>query len=158
MEIADGRDSTNARGNVTWLEAVDFCNRLSKREKLPPYYKIDGKKVTAAGGCGYRLPSLLEWDYAASAGDESNYAPDGKGRESFGWTGHYYKGTRPVGVANQFGLNKISGNWEYVDAPRGFRMWCDPDKPNKLLINNGPEHRASDIGFRVVRDAAKPAG
>jgi len=36
--------------NVSWLDAIKFCNKLSEREKRVPHYRIDGTEVAVAGG------------------------------------------------------------------------------------------------------------
>ena len=35
---------------VSWLDAVMFCNKLSQRESRAPFYAIDGEKSTSAIG------------------------------------------------------------------------------------------------------------
>jgi len=52
---------------VTWEQAALFCNWLSKKESLPPFYIRQGDKLMAAKpfGTGYRLPTEAEWEYCA---------------------------------------------------------------------------------------------
>jgi len=54
---------------VSWQQAASFCNWLSRREGLPPFYRQEQGIVTGFNpdATGYRLPSEAEWAWAARA-------------------------------------------------------------------------------------------
>lgn len=52
--------------SVTWIDAAGYCNWLSKKDGLSPYYRIRQGKLLGinAEATGYRLPTEAEWGYA----------------------------------------------------------------------------------------------
>ena len=173
-------DPSSFKGNnhpveqVSWYDAVEFCQRLSKATRKE-----------------YRLPSEAEWEYACRAGTTtpfhfgetistniSNY--DGNYTYGDGAKGIYREKTTPVGEfpPNAFGLYDMHGNvrewcadnWHdnYKGAPTDCSSWtqdgnnkCSPlrggscyDFPfvcrSAFRLIDGRDYTLDVIGFRIV--------
>jgi formylglycine-generating enzyme required for sulfatase activity len=173
-------DPSNFKGdnrpveNVSWHEAIEFCDRLSKKLGQP-----------------YTLPSEAQWEYACRAGtttpfhfgetlttDLANY--DGTYTFASGPEGVFRGETTDVGSfpPNGFGLYGMHGNvWEwcldhwhdnYEGAPGDGSAWVTGGDSDFRMLRGGswddfprycrcafrfifnPVIRFNVIGFRVV--------
>lgn len=60
---------------VSFMDAVEFCNRLSDKEGYEKAYSVSGDKVTwNKDSSGYRLPTVDEWMYAAKGNEKFKYS------------------------------------------------------------------------------------
>jgi len=102
---------------VDWLAAAAYCNWLSRRENLEPYYLIREMvlSVPHPDGLGYRLPSEREWEYACRAGSRAS-RPQGASEAflaDYAWfLLNAAKRANPVGgkKPNDLGLFDMLGN------------------------------------------------
>jgi formylglycine-generating enzyme len=102
--------------NITYQQALEYCNKLSEMEGLSPVYDLTANPATIIEGTnGYRLPTKEEWRYAASGGSNSaGYKFSGSNNsDEVGWhKGNGAMKTHPVGSkkANELGFFDMSGN------------------------------------------------
>ena len=176
--LLEGENGTEDRPveNVSWLEAMEFCSRLSQRT-----------------GRLYTLPSEAQWEYACRAGTSTHFTFGEKITPELancnctstygdGVKSEFHGQTNPVGMlpANPWGIRDLHGNvWEwcldhwhdsYQGAPCDGRAWVDPqpaeDRDRVLRggswssvptrcrsafrFHSPPEHIDGHFGFRVV--------
>ncbi|HEY8996094.1 MAG TPA: formylglycine-generating enzyme family protein, partial [Lacunisphaera sp.] len=154
--------------NVSWLEAMEFCRKLTEHEKA------EGRLPS---GYSYTLPTEAQWEYACRAGTTTPYAGE-LGR--LAWVDKSGgKTTHPVGqkAANAWGLYDMHGNvWEWCHDGFADRLpggavtdYAGPSKPGSRHAyrgggwNNSPEDCRSakrvegseddheeNLGFRVA--------
>jgi len=141
---------------VSWYEAIEYCNSLSRQEGLVPVYNIIGTDVTwDRNAGGYRLPTEAEWEFACRAGtvtpfstgnnittEQANY--DGNYSYMNEFTGSFPETTVPVGTfhENSFGLYDMHGN---------VFEWCwDWYGDYSREVKNDPQGALKGT-FRVIR-------
>ncbi|MDD2331532.1 MAG: formylglycine-generating enzyme family protein, partial [Candidatus Cloacimonetes bacterium] len=186
---------------VSWFNAIEYCNRRSLQEGLNPCYSYSsyganpdtwpsGWNTSSTNhtnvSCnwtanGYRLPTEMEWMYAAKGGNQThNYTYSGSNDlNAVGW---YYSNsggtTHQVGTkaSNELGIFDMSGNvmewvWDiHGDYPSGSqtdphgatsgthrveRGGCRLSVAGYCTVSYRHHHNATVIsnstGFRCVR-------
>jgi serine/threonine protein kinase/formylglycine-generating enzyme required for sulfatase activity len=164
---------------VTWNDALEFCNWLSDKEGRTKCYEHPpgGEWIWVAGSNGYRLPTDAEWEYVARAGQEkllpsTDLLDLGWFRENSTEDAPHPVGKKP---ANSRHLCDMWGNvrewcWDR-DGPLTGDKKTDPVGPREGAErvvwggawsdhkadlarmprrNFAPDHRSTDVGFRVV--------
>jgi len=162
--------------NISWYDAVEYCNRLSAKEGLQPAYHGEGDDISCNfAASGYRLPTEAEWEYAAGGGKTVTYSGSNNA-DAVAWFNVNSDGkTQKIGtkVANNMRLYDMSGNvaewcWDwyrsygdesYIEKTRIVRGggWGNDEWNIRVTArkHHSPLMRNSSVGFRVARSIGK---
>ena len=158
-----GVSKQHPAGEVSWYDAVLFCNWLSRKEGLATCYMRTGKTDSKghdtwrliSDANGYRLPTEAEWEYASRAGTVTllSHGNDASTLEHYAVFSNRTdaRGSR---LPNGWGLFDVHGNvWEWCNDLYGpydtEAKVRDPLGPAKRLSGNS---RVARRVIRTIRD------
>jgi formylglycine-generating enzyme required for sulfatase activity len=148
--------------NVTWFDAVEYCNWLSRVRGYDTCYAISGMEVVRDfSRNGYRLPTEAEWEFAARCDGEGGVTP-----------GHAFSGYKeavvPEPVFDEYVWGAINANSAahlvgtklpnhlgIYDMSGNVSEWCwdwyGTYGPGPDMDPTGPENPVPGVNKKVTR-------
>ena len=118
--------------NITWYDAVLYCNKRSKRDGKDTVYRYTSISGTAGNGCsglsgliidtsksGYRLPTDAQREYACRAGTTTDYYWGSKTIDNYAWY------SSNSGNTTHTVATKLPNAWGLYDMSGNVYEWCN---------------------------------
>ena len=175
----DQIDDNHPVQQVSWEDAILFCNWLSGRHNVDDVYKIEPlensrekrdvfrQKYTLTvveGADGFRLPTADEWELACRAGTTTDFACGDDEKQLPAYAVFFEKKTEPCGSlrCNAWGLFDMHGNvWEWcwnssagsgrVICGGSWYSYANNCRSSDRSNRRNPPYRDYYLGFRVAR-------